>query len=145
MVATLDATFHWDAVILDHTAYVQNVTCRADQMLIKLDSVGSLTAAKTNWTGDTIVFVSSDKSCHTTFPGQFGFFNTSMISYDQKALTATAKGKQISVEQAIKEFNIVWGHWEAAGSPQAQQDVKPGVKIAAVSPSSSRTSSTRTT
>lgn len=114
-------------------------------MLIKLDSVGSLTAAKTNWTGDTIVFVSSDKSCHTTYPGQFGFFNTSMVSYDRKALTATAKGKQISVEQAIREFNIVWGQWEAAGSPQTQQAVAPAVKIAAVSPSTSRTSSTRTT
>ncbi|KAG9569602.1 hypothetical protein KCU71_g2008, partial [Aureobasidium melanogenum] len=125
MVATLDATFHWDAVILDHSAYVKNVTCQQDQMLIKLDSVGSLTAAKTNWTGDTIVFVSSDKSCHITYPGQFGFFNTSLISYDQKTLTATAKGQQISVEQAIKEFNIVWGHWEAAGSPQTEQQVAP--------------------
>ncbi|KAG9511916.1 hypothetical protein KCV07_g9837, partial [Aureobasidium melanogenum] len=140
MVATLDATFHWDSVILDHSAYVKNVTCQQDQMLIKLDSVGSLTAAKTNWTGDTIVFVSSDKSCHITYPGQFGFFNTSLISYDQKTLTATAKGQQISVEQAIKEFNIVWGHWEAAGSPQTEQQVAPPVKIAAVSPSTSRSS-----
>ncbi|KAG9836377.1 hypothetical protein KCU77_g11597, partial [Aureobasidium melanogenum] len=115
-----------------------------DQMLIKLDSVGSLTAAKTNWTGDTIVFVSSDKSCHITYPGQFGFFNTSLISYDQKTLTATAKGQQISVEQAIKEFNIVWGHWEAAGSPQAEQQVAPPVKIAAVSPSTSRSSTSCT-
>ncbi|KAG9942021.1 hypothetical protein KCU85_g9386, partial [Aureobasidium melanogenum] len=138
MVATLDATFHWDAVILDHTAYVKNVTCQPNQMLIKLDSLSSLTAAKTNWTGDTIVFVSSDKSCHTTYPGQFGFFNTSLISYDQKTYTAIAKGQQISVEQAIKEFNIVWGHWEAAGSPQTQQQVAPAVKIAAVSPSTSR-------
>ncbi|KAG9664792.1 hypothetical protein KCU64_g425, partial [Aureobasidium melanogenum] len=140
MVATLDATFHWDAVILDHSAYVKNVTCQQDQMSIKLDSVGSLTAAKTNWTGDTIIFVSSDKSCHTTYPGQFGFFNTSIISYDQKTLTAVAKGQQISVEQAIKEFNIVWGHWEAAGSPQTEQQVAPPVKIAAVSPSTSRSS-----
>ncbi|KAF4552267.1 Hypothetical protein D9617_10g072480 [Elsinoe fawcettii] len=138
MVATLDATFHWEAVILDHTAFVQNVTCQPEQMSIKLDSIQSLNTAKTNWTGDTIVFVSSDKSCHTTFPGQFGFFNTSSVSYNQKTLTAVAKGKQISVEQAIKEFNVVWGQWESAGKPKTEQQAAAALRAAS---SSSRISS----
>ncbi|TIA32144.1 hypothetical protein D6C78_08430 [Aureobasidium pullulans] len=145
MVATLDATFHWDAVILDHSAFVTNVTCQPNQMSIKLDSVQSLTAAKTNWTGDTIVFVSSDKSCHTTYPGQFGFFNTSFVSYDQNSLTALAKGSQIPVDQAIREFNVAWGQWEAAGSPKTEQQVAPGVKIAALSSSTKSSSSTSRT
>lgn len=137
MVATLDATFHWEAVILDHSAFVKNVTCQPSQMTIKLDSLKSLNAAKTNWTGDTIVFVSSDKTCHTTFPGQFGFFNTSSVTYDTRTLTALAKGKQIAVEQAIKEFNVVWGQWEAAGSPKTEQQA-----AAALAAASSKTSST---
>ncbi|KJX93913.1 hypothetical protein TI39_contig4239g00007 [Zymoseptoria brevis] len=107
MVASIDATFHWEAVILDHSASIKNVTCSPDQMSILLDSPQSFQSAKNNWTtGETIVFVSSDKTCHTEFPGQYGYFNTSSVSFNSRSLTATAKGKQISADQAVSEFNV---------------------------------------
>ncbi|EME48461.1 hypothetical protein DOTSEDRAFT_76094 [Dothistroma septosporum NZE10] len=112
MVATLDALFHWETVILDHSDYVSSVTCQPQQMNIKLNSLQSFNSAKANWThDDTIVFVSSSPLCHTKYPGQFGYFNTTSISFDQTSLTAAAVGTQINVTQAIAEFNVVWGKW----------------------------------
>lgn len=60
MVASIDATFHWEAVILDHTAAVKNVTCKPDRMTISLDSIKSFNSAKANWTNDeTIVSITA--------------------------------------------------------------------------------------
>jgi hypothetical protein len=142
-VATLGGAFHFHAVILDHTAFVNDVTCRPDQISIRLDDLQSFHTAQANWTSGPIVFVSSDASCHTTYPGQYGYFNASILTYTEDTLMVTAKGHSIAVKHAIKEFNVDWGSWTTSNRPNARSSVPPGLKRAVSSSNRSHSSSTR--
>lgn len=142
-MATLGGAFHSHAVILDHTAFVNDVTCRPDQISIRLDDLQSFHTAQGNWTSGPIVFVSSDTSCHTTYPGQYGYFNASTITYTEDTLMVTAKGRSIAVKHAIKEFNVDWGSWTTSNQPNARRSVPLGFERAVSSSSRSHSSSTR--
>lgn len=86
-------------------------------MSIQFHNATAFAYAKEQWSNATeLVFVSSAEGCHLKYPGHYGFFNTtgSSIIYDQKHLTASPHGQQISIKEAVAEFNIAWDHYEAS-------------------------------
>ena len=140
MFAHLNTTFNYPAIILEHSAYFESVSCVEDGLKVEFNSPEALSYAQNTWrklVDDHWLLVSFSKGCEVADNGQRTYWLVSDTHFDSNSLEVIVDCEQIDVSQAIDMVDMTYGKYKppvaAGGTPPTPSSTK-GIYVPLSSP-----------
>ncbi|PSK60237.1 hypothetical protein B9Z65_1135 [Elsinoe australis] len=107
-VASVDAAFLYESVVLDHTIYITSVSCSGSSLQIQYNTKDAYLHAKTAW-GPTnkIMLVTSSASCGAS--SESTVFLTSSFTFNDASMTVQAAGAVTQLKDVVSTAEMSFG------------------------------------
>lgn len=105
--ASMNATFAYPAVVLQHSSLINNVTCTEGGLSLQLATQEALAYCKQNWSSSKIILVST--ACGADGDGQNAYFVVSSVDYDASTLTAHCEATEVEIPDCMTNVELTWG------------------------------------
>lgn len=107
MFASLSASFSNTAVVLEHSAFIQDIRGVDEGLNITFTTRKSFEYAMAKWgTDGCLIIVTHSHDCGD---GQRAYWKVGKIVFEDGSFTACLYATEIAVEQAVNELDMEWG------------------------------------
>ena len=117
MFASLDMNFAKPAVVLENSAYIQNVACSADGLGLTFNGDEGYNYAKQKWPsfGGDFILVSYSDGCKDSDAAEHTFWQVTDATFDDEKKACDVKCSEVGIDKAANDMHAEWGSW----APQA--------------------------
>lgn len=93
---------------MDHSQFIQNVSCVAQGLRIDLTTPEATSFVQSAW-NTSFVVITSSVDCSSTVAGQHSYWLVRKVFYPDEELTALLDAIEVAIEDVLDEVNLEWG------------------------------------